>query len=77
MDIEFNTFDGGLVLASDVEVVASDIEFAQLPFKRRERGSEIEQCADEHIATDTAEDIEIERLHGRIMPPGEARGKWQ
>ncbi len=77
MDIEFNPFDGGLVLASDVEVVASYIEFAQLPFKRRERGSEIEQCADEHIATDTAEDIEIERLHGRRMSLREALGKWQ
>jgi hypothetical protein len=63
VNVELHSFDAGLVLARGMDVKIPEIELPQLAFERFERNAEIEHCANEHVATDAAENIEIKRFH--------------
>lgn len=68
VNIELGPHDGRFGFASGVEVVAVQFEFAQFAFEGLGIDAEVDQGADEHIAADAAEDIEVEVGHG---------GRWK
>ena len=63
MHVELHPFDGGLVRARDVEMVAGKLEFAELVFELVRVHAQINQRANEHVAADAAEDVEIKGFH--------------
>jgi len=63
VNIEFDAFDAGLEGANSMEVEFAEAELFEFVLQNGEVDTEIEQGADEHIAADAAEDIEIERFH--------------
>jgi len=69
--VELRAGDLGFLGTLDVEVIAVEVEFTQLGFERGEVDSQIEQGADEHIAADAAEDVQVQGLH--VVVPGAAR----
>jgi hypothetical protein len=63
MDVELDAFDAALVFAAGVGVPVIQIKLFQLPLNGVEGHPEVDHCADEHVATDPAEDIQIESFH--------------
>ena len=63
MHVELHAFDGGFVLARDVKVVAVELEFGEFAFEFARVHAQINQRADEHVATDAAENIKVKRFH--------------
>ena len=63
MHVELNAFDAGFVFAGGVEMEIVQVQFLQFAFELFERDAKIEQGADEHIAADAAENIEVKRFH--------------
>ena len=63
MDIKLHALDAGFLLARDVEVVAAEFQLLQLTFQLVRIRAEVNQRADEHVAADAAEYIEIKRFH--------------
>ena len=63
VNVEFHSFNAGFVAAGDVQVIAFERQLFQ--FARQLIGiyAQIDQCADEHIAADAAENIQIQGLH--------------
>ena len=59
MNIKFNSFDGGFMTTRDVQVVTMKIQLFQFVLQVVRVDTEIEQCADKHIAADSAEDVQI------------------
>ncbi len=55
--------------ASGVEVVTGDTEFFQFVFQLMKIHAEVEQCANKHVATDAAENIEINCFHFNARSP--------
>ena len=63
MHIELHPFDVGLVPARDVQMIAFELELFQLPLQFLGINTQIQERADEHIAADAAENIQIQGLH--------------
>ena len=63
MHVEFHAFDAGFLFARDVQVVAAKLQFFQLAFQLVRVRAQINHRADEHVAADAAEDVEIKRFH--------------
>src|ERR1035437_1174823 len=63
MHVELHAFDGGFVLARDVKVVAVDLEFGEFAFEFARVHAQINQRADEHVASDATEDVEVKCFH--------------
>ena len=63
VDIELHAGDAGFLLARNVEVIAVELEFLQLAFQLARVHAEVEQRADEHVAADAAEDVEVKSFH--------------
>ena len=64
VDVELHAFDGALRFAGGVEVVfAFEAEFLQFSFERLKIDAEIKHGANEHVAADSAENVEIESFH--------------
>ncbi len=63
VNVEFNPFDGGLVLPGGVDVKLAEMEFIQFVLESVEGNSEVKHGADEHVAADAAEDIEVKSFH--------------
>jgi hypothetical protein len=63
MHVKLHAFDGGLVLARDVEVIAVELEFTEFVLEFVRVHAQINQRANEHVAADAAEDVEIEGFH--------------
>ena len=63
MDIEFCAFDIQPLLAADVQVITLEFEFGQLALELRKIDPEIEQSADEHVAANPAENVQVDRVH--------------
>jgi hypothetical protein len=59
VDIELHAFDGGLVRPADVKMIVREAEFFQFLLQLVCIHANINQRADEHIAADAAEDVEI------------------
>lgn len=63
MDIELDAGDLGFFSACGVEVVAVEVKFGEFGLEVIERYAEVEHGADEHIAADAAEAVEVESFH--------------
>ena len=63
VNIEFNAFDGRLLFARHVEVITLKLELSEFFFQLARIDAEIDQRADEHVAAEAAEDVEIKRFH--------------
>jgi hypothetical protein len=64
MDIKLHAGDAGFLLARDVKMIAAERQLLQLSLQLAVIRAEINQRADEHVAADAAEDVEIKRFHG-------------
>jgi hypothetical protein len=63
--VELHAFDGGLARAVDVQVpVLTERELAQFRFKFPGIHAEVDHRAEEHVAADAAEDVEVKGFHG-------------
>ena len=72
VDVEFETLDVGLLPAGRVEMEAADGQPPQFALERAELHAEIEQGADEHVAAQTGENVEVKGLHGHPAAAAEA-----
>src|SRR4051812_13486049 len=63
MDVEFHPFDGGLGCPASMDVVITELQFFQFFLELLQINPEVEHGADEHVATYSTEDIQIESLH--------------
>jgi hypothetical protein len=61
--VELDTLDAVLLPAFNVQMIAGELEFLQFAFERFGLDTEIEQRAEEHVAADAAEEVEIKRFH--------------
>jgi hypothetical protein len=63
MDIELDPFNAALLFPAGVRMPVIEIKLFQLPFNGVEGDPEINHCANEHVPTNPAEDIQIESFH--------------
>ena len=63
MHIELDAGDALAFVLADVQMEAVEFEFLQLAREFVGVHAEVEQRADEHVAADAAEDVEIESFH--------------
>ena len=80
VDVEFHAFDVLPLRAVVVHVEVAEVQLAQLPFERAGFHSEVEECADHHVATDAGDAVEVEGFHGKLRDEcGKLRGcrRWQ
>ena len=63
VDVELHAFDIGFLTAGRVQVVVVELELLEFVFELFEIDAEVEHRADEHIATDPAEDVEVDSFH--------------
>ena len=61
--IKFHPFDAGFVFPFGVQVKLIQPKFRQFRLQLIERNTQIQHCSYEHVATDSAEKIEVKRLH--------------
>ena len=73
MDVEFCSGDLRLLRAGDVQVPAVKLHFFQFGLQLFGANAEVNEGADEHVATDAAEDVEIQGFHLHYLPAGETR----
>jgi hypothetical protein len=64
MDIKLHAFDAGFLFARDVKMIPAEFQLLQLALQLARIRAEVNQRADEHVAADAAENVEIERFHG-------------
>jgi hypothetical protein len=64
MHVELGARDRPPLLAADVQVKFMEAKFLQLAPQPARIHAQVKHRADEHVATDAAEDVEIERFHG-------------
>ena len=63
MHVELHAGDAGFLLAREVQVIAVELELLQLALQPMRVHAQINQRADEHVAADPAENVEIKRFH--------------
>ena len=63
MHIELYAFDVGFLSASGMQVVVVELELLEFVFQLLEIDAQIEHRADEHIAADPAENVEVDSFH--------------
>ena len=63
MHVELGASDAAALLSRNVKVIIRQTEFRQLSLKRLEVESEVEHRADEHVAADTAENVQVKSDH--------------
>ena len=63
MHVEFNAGNAGSLLAENMQVPAVELQFFQLALQFFRIHAQINQRADEHVAADAAEEIEVKRFH--------------
>jgi hypothetical protein len=76
MDVELKAFDGRFVSAPRVQVKALHAQFFQLVFELVKVDAKINQGADEHIAADAAENIEVKSFHPSLERPAANAFIW-
>src|SRR5262249_3956661 len=59
--------DRGTLLPRDVEVIAVEFELFQFAFQFARVHAEVEQRGDEHVAGNAADEVEVERLHAKVI----------
>ena len=76
VDVKFHPGNGGFLAASNVQVIAAELELLQFPLKFGGIHAQVEQRGDEHVACDAAENVEVKGFH--IIPEGRVpRGPTQ
>ena len=63
MHVEFHAADTHLLSPRHVQMPVFELELTQLPLQGTRVNAKINQRADEHVATDAAEDVEVEGFH--------------
>ena len=63
VDIEFDSFDGRFLSAGNVQMVPIKLQLLQFVLQVVRINAQIEQRANEHVAADPAENIQIQGLH--------------
>jgi len=63
MHIELDAFNVSFLFAGNVKMITVKFEFGQLAFQLGKVDPEINHRAKEHVAADTAKNIEIKRFH--------------
>lgn len=63
MNVEFDSGNPRFFAARNVEVITIDVEFLQFVLELVRIDAEIQQRADEHIAADSAENIQVKCFH--------------
>src|SRR3954471_12122310 len=63
MDIKLYTFDAGLLSATHMQMKVVQAQFAEFGLESVKIDSQIDQCANQHVAANSAEDIEIKCFH--------------
>lgn len=63
MDVEFHTFDAALVLSFRVQMEVMEVQLGEFALELLEGDAEVKQRADEHIAADATEDIQVKSFH--------------
>ena len=64
VDIDFDAGDAAFFLLVDMQVVAIEIQFAEFATELLGTHAQVDERAEEHVATDAAEDVEVESFHG-------------
>jgi len=59
VNVEFDARDLGLLRAGDVQMVTAEIQFLQFAVQLRGIHADIHERAEQHVATDAAENIQI------------------
>ena len=63
MGIKLHAGDAGFLFARDVKMIAAEFQLLQLALKLARIRAEVNQRADEHVAADAAENVEVKRFH--------------
>ena len=63
VNVELRSFDLKTFGAFDVQVVTVEVQLREFVLELVKINAEIQHRADEHVAADAAEDVEIESLH--------------
>src|SRR6185503_20083542 len=63
MHVELRSGNATPLLPRNVEVICVQLQLLQRMFQFVSIHPKVDQCTDEHIAADTAENIQIKRLH--------------
>jgi len=58
-DVELHAGNVGLLPAGDMDMPAVEFEFFEFVFQRARIDAEINQRAEEHVAADAAENVEV------------------
>ena len=66
VNIELNPLNARFALASGMQVVTLEIELGEFGFQVVEVEAQVEHGTQEHVTTDSAENIEIQGLHGSV-----------
>src|ERR1051325_7881737 len=66
--IELNTVNIRFVCTRHMELPAGEFEFSEFTLQRASIHTHINHRADEHVAADAAEDVEIKRVHKLRFP---------
>ena len=61
--VELDPFHTRLLFPRDMQMIPIHRQFLQFLFQFEKGSAQIDQCPDEHVAADPAENIEIERFH--------------
>jgi len=69
--VELYSLDRRLVLPGGMEVVPTEAEFAEFYVEISEFHAEVEHGSDEHVTTDSAENVQIQAAHRGAMLPVE------
>src|SRR5262245_4805180 len=67
MHIELYAFDAGLLFAADVKMVTVESQSAQFVLQLVGVHTKVDQRAQEHVAADAAEGVEVKRFHLFIL----------
>jgi len=63
MNLELHALDACFLAARDVQVITVQREHCQLTLKLASIDTQVDQRAEEHVAADAAEDVEVEGFH--------------
>ena len=69
MDIKLDALNIGLGFAGDMQLVTVEIELGQLGLERLFVDTKVDHRAEEHVAADAAENIEVKCLHPITITP--------
>jgi len=64
MNIKLDAFNPRFLPTGHVQVVSVESQSLESPFEGCSGNTQVQQCPDEHVAADPAEEVEVEDWHG-------------